>query len=190
MEALKGVDLYNNTITRFWHHLFVELADERTNDWPLIRNPLPGMAIIGAYLYFVLRAGPRWMANRKPFQMTKLLIVYNFLQVIFSIALVYEAVTQAYFIGDYSFKCEPVDRSRSAMGLRAARGFYAYFIAKMTELLDTIFFVLRKKDRQITFLHVYHHAGMAAISWGCTKYFPGGHAAFIGMINSAVHVVM
>jgi len=183
-------DLYNNSITRGWHIIFVEMADERTNDLPLIRNPLPGLAILSCYLYFVLRLGPRIMANRKPFKMTNLLIVYNFVQVLFSVYLTWEAVTHAYFLGNYSFKCEPVDRSRSPLAMRATRGFYMYFVAKLTELLDTIFFVLRKKDRQITFLHLYHHTGMPMISWGCVKYFPGGHAAFIGMVNSFVHIVM
>lgn len=123
MEALKNVnniDLYNNTVTRVWHWLFVELADDRTNDWPLMRNPLPGMAIIFGYLYFVLRAGPRFMANRKPFKMQKLLIAYNFLQVLISIGLVYEAITHAYFLGGYSFRCEPVDRTRSVGGMRVS----------------------------------------------------------------------
>lgn len=122
MDVLRSVDLTNNTATRVWHWLFVELADERTNDWPLMRNPLPGLTIIIAYLWFVLRAGPRWMANRKPFQMNKLLIVYNFLQVIFSVVLVWEAVTHAYFLGGYSFRCEPVDRTRSPMGMRVSEG--------------------------------------------------------------------
>lgn len=120
MDTVNSLDLPNNTVTRYWHWLFVELADERTNDWPLMRNPLPGLTIIIAYLYFVLKAGPRWMANRKPFQMNKLLIVYNFLQVIFSVALVYEAVTHAYFLGGYSFRCEPVDRTRSQLGMRVS----------------------------------------------------------------------
>jgi len=71
-----------------------------------------------------------------------------------------------------------------------ARGCYVYFIAKLTELLDTIFFVLRKKDNQVSFLHLYHHTVMPMISWGCTKYFPGGHGTFIGVINSFVHIVM
>lgn len=31
---------------------------------------------------------------------------------------------------------------------------------------------------------------MPMISWGCTKYFPGGHGTFIGVINSFVHIVM
>lgn len=61
-----------------------------------------------------------------------------------------------------------------------ARGVYVYFLAKISELLDTVFFVLRKKDRQISFLHMYHHTVMPMISWGATKYYPGGHGTFIG----------
>lgn len=57
---------------------------------------------------------------------------------------------------------------------------YLYFLAKISELLDTVFFVLRKKERQISFLHMYHHTVMPMISWGATKYYPGGHGTFIG----------
>lgn len=60
---------------------------------------------------------------------------------------------------------------------------YIYFLAKLSELLDTVFFVLRKKENQITFLHLYHHTVMPMISWGTTKYYPGGHGTFIGMYN-------
>lgn len=73
---------------------------------------------------------------------------------------------------------------------QVARAVYLYFLAKLTELLDTVFFVLRKKDKQITFLHLYHHTVMPMISWGCTKYYPGGHGTFIGVINSFVHIIM
>jgi len=31
---------------------------------------------------------------------------------------------------------------------------------------------------------------MPMISWGVTKYFPGGHGTFIGVINSFVHIIM
>ncbi|XP_063705875.1 very long chain fatty acid elongase AAEL008004-like [Culicoides brevitarsis] len=191
MDILNRLNIFEGTkVERWWNHIFVELADPRTNDWFLMRNPIHGLLIIAAYLYFVTSWGPKFMANRKPFKMQKLLIVYNAIQVVVSCILVYEAVTGAYFFGKYSFKCEPVDRSRSPEAMRAARAFYWYFLAKISELLDTVFFVLRKKDKQISFLHLYHHTGMPMISWGCTKYFPGGHAAFIGMVNSMVHIVM
>lgn len=73
---------------------------------------------------------------------------------------------------------------------QVARGVYIYFLAKMTELLDTVFFVIRKKERQITFLHMYHHTVMPMISWGATKYYPGGHGTLIGVMNSFVHIIM
>ncbi|XP_063379394.1 very long chain fatty acid elongase 2-like [Cydia fagiglandana] len=64
-----------------------------------------------------------------------------------------------------------------------------YFYAKISELLDTIFFVLRKKNNQVSFLHVYHHTGMVLIYF-VFKYHPSHVTSVIRMVNSAVHVVM
>ncbi|KAL7018401.1 hypothetical protein ACKWTF_010737 [Chironomus riparius] len=178
-----------STLGYYWDYIFVDLADKRTNDWPLIKSPLPGLTLIGLYLYFVNSWGPRFMKHRKPFHMQKLLIVYNFLQVLVSVYLFVEGMNGGW-LRHYSWRCQPVDTSTTALGMREARGCYVYFIAKLTELLDTIFFVLRKKDNQVSFLHLYHHTVMPMISWGCTKYFPGGHGTFIGVINSFVHIVM
>lgn len=51
---------------------------------------------------------------------------------------------------------------------------------KLLDLLDTAFFILRKKQQQVSFLHVYHHTGMAFGSWAATKFLPGGHITFLG----------
>ncbi|XP_055543949.1 elongation of very long chain fatty acids protein AAEL008004-like [Wyeomyia smithii] len=177
------------TSSNYWDFLFTELADPRTNHWPLISSPVPGLTIIASYLYFVLNFGPKYMANRKPFQMQKLLVVYNFLQVLVSVYLFFEGLDGAW-LRHYSWRCQPVDWTESPMAMRVARGCYVYFLAKISELLDTVFFTLRKKDNQISFLHLYHHTVMPMISWGATKYFPGGHGTFIGVINSFVHIVM
>lgn len=56
--------------------------------------------------------------------------------------------------------------------------------------MDTVFFVLRKKNKQISFLHLYHHTGMVLLTWNATKFFAGGHSIFTGFINSIIHVVM
>ena len=90
----------------------------------------------------------------------------------------------------YNWFCEPVDRSSTPTAIRIASGCHSYFILKIVDLLDTIFFVLRKKNNQVTFLHVYHHTGMVALTWNATKYFPGGHSIFTGYINSIIHIVM
>lgn len=54
---------------------------------------------------------------------------------------------------------------------------------KILDLLETIFFVLRKKQNQVSFLHVYHHVGMVMGGWGATKYIPGGHVTFLGIYH-------
>lgn len=48
-----------------------------------------------------------------------------------------------------------------------------YFFSKIVELLDTVFFVLRKKQSQVTFLHVYHHTITMGFSWVYLKFIPG-----------------
>ena len=73
--------------TNFYHPC---VADPRTNDWFLIKSPMPGLSIMATYLYFVLSWGPRYMQHRKPYNLTNLLIVYNMAQVVISIFLFYE----------------------------------------------------------------------------------------------------
>ncbi|CAB3979678.1 elongation of very long chain fatty acids 4 [Paramuricea clavata] len=57
-------------------------------------------------------------------------------------------------------------------------------------MLDTIFFILRKKNNQITFLHVYHHTSILVLWWIGIKWVPGGSSFYSSMVNSFVHVVM
>lgn len=94
------------------------------------------------------------------------------------------------YLRGYSFLCQPVDYSPTEIPIAIARRCYYYFLVKVLDLLDTIFFVLRKKQNQVSFLHVYHHTGMVMLVWSGVKWFPGGHGVFMGFINSFVHVVM
>ena len=58
--------------------------------------------------------------------------------------------------------------------LQIAHALWWYYFSKLIEFLDTIFFVLRKKNNQISFLHVYHHATMFPIWWIGIKWTAGG----------------
>lgn len=77
--------------------------DPRTNNWPLISSPVPGLTILAAYLYFVISWGPRYMANRKPYKFERTLIVYNFIQVIVSCYIFYEVISPSNRIDDLFF---------------------------------------------------------------------------------------
>ena len=68
--------------------------------------------------------------------------------------------------------------------------FLLYWITKNLELLDTVFMILRHKRRQISFLHVYHHASMLILSDYAYRHSPWPAIAIFLCINSLVHVIL
>lgn len=171
------------------YHDFMKGADPRIGHYPLMHSPfLPGAILLG-YVYFVLSLGPRIMANRKPFDLKPLMVLYNFSLVGLSAYIVYEFLMSGWLTG-YTWKCDPVDQSDSPMALRMVRVAWLFLFSKFIELLDTVFFVLRKKNGQITFLHIFHHSVLPWSWWWGVKFGPGGMGSFHAMINSLVHVIM
>jgi hypothetical protein len=67
------------------------LLDPRVEDYLLMSSPLPQTIILGLYVYFVTSLGPKLMENRKPFELKKAMITYNFFIVLFSVYMCYEA---------------------------------------------------------------------------------------------------
>ncbi|KAG6457502.1 hypothetical protein O3G_MSEX010338 [Manduca sexta] len=169
--------------------LFNDIVDPRTMPWFLVARPYQIGTLLGLYLTFVLKWGPKWMKHRPAFNLDKVLIVYNAAQIV---ACLYIFVNSIYLAWGWKYKwiCEPVDYSNTEEAIYIAWVCYLYFLLKVADLLDTVFFVLRKKFNQVTFLHIYHHTGMVLLTWGNSNYLAGGHGTFIGVINSFVHVIM
>lgn len=57
-------------------------GDPRTQDYFLIKSPWGYLSIILFYLYFVYELGPNIMAKRKPFNLDKILQIYNLIQIV------------------------------------------------------------------------------------------------------------
>jgi len=166
------------------------VGDPRTRDWPMMSSPFPTLAVCLSYAYFVKVIGPKVMENRKPFNLRHILILYNFVQVIFSAWLFYEIAISGWLTGHYNFRCQPVDYSNSPRTLRMVHACWWYYFSKFTEFFDTFFFVLRKKNSQVSTLHVIHHGVMPMSVWFGVKFTPGGHSTFFGLLNTFVHIVM
>lgn len=90
---------------------------------------------------------------------------FNKFQCLYEINFLYE--------GEVNWVCESLDFSDSYVGIRSAQLSYCYYLLKILDLFDTIFFVLRKKTQQITFLHVYHHVAIALGAYLCVSWAPG-----------------
>ncbi|XP_046353443.1 elongation of very long chain fatty acids protein 4-like [Haliotis rufescens] len=166
----------------------LDRGDPRVSGWLLMDSPVPSVVIFLLYL-LVVWLGPRIMAGRKPVNLKLVLIPYNFGLVALSCYMFCEFVVTS-TLSHYSFLCQPVDYSDSPLALRMAQVCWWFFFSKIIELLDTVFFILRKKNDQVTFLHVYHHCTMIANWWLGVKYVAGGQSFFVAMLNSGVHIAM
>lgn len=177
------------SIINSYHDLMDNKSDPRVNDWLLMSSPFYTLCICLGYVYVVKILGPKLMENRKPFELKKVLIIYNLFQVIFSTWLFYESCVTGWMT-TYSFRCQPVDYSQAPSAMRTARGCWWYYISKFTEFFDTFFFVLRKKYDHVSTLHVIHHGVMPMSVWFGVKFTPGGHSTFFGFLNTFVHIIM
>ncbi|CAL7952348.1 unnamed protein product [Xylocopa violacea] len=172
-----------------YNDLLENKSDPRVKHWVMMSSPLPTVAICLFYVYFSKSLGPKLMENRKPLTLRRVLIMYNLIQTLFSSWIFYEYLMSGWAKG-YSFRCQPVDYSYSPMALRMANTCWWYFISKFTEFFDTIFFILRKKNQQVTTLHVIHHGIMPFSVWMGLKFTPGGHSTFFALLNTFVHIIM
>ncbi|XP_046735165.1 elongation of very long chain fatty acids protein AAEL008004-like [Diprion similis] len=164
-------------------------SDPRTTDWFLVSQPGCIFTIVIAYVYICTSAGPKYMEDKQPYTLRKTLIAYNLFQILLSAYLFKEGII-AYGMNNYSYWCQPIEYSDTPAAMRMATATHLYFICKLIDLLDTVFFVLRKKNRQISFLHVYHHASMVVFAWIGVRYFASGHPTFLGLMNCFVHTFM
>jgi len=68
--------------------------------------------------------------------------------------------------------------------------YFVYWMTKIVELSDTLFMILKHKFRQVSPLHVYHHATMLILSeMGYRKYAWASFAMPL-TLNALVHVVL
>ncbi|XP_013184404.2 elongation of very long chain fatty acids protein 7 [Amyelois transitella] len=141
--------------------------------------------IIAIYLVSVKKALPEIMKNRPPYKLNRLLIWYNAFQVAYSVYLVFIYIRYICKHGIITTRCPQGNDLQEVIN-----DIYPYFIAKHLDLLDTVFFVLRKKDNQITFLHLYHHTAMVSWTWLHLMHHPTDHFVVVGLLNSFVHVLM
>ena len=165
------------------------------------------------------------MENREPYEIRRVMIVYNAFQTVFSFWMFKESWA-FYVSGDYSWHCQPVDYSNNdqvllssmkqllylllfnhatfSQALRVLRVGWWYFFSKFVDLLDTVFFIMRKKFNQVgimpglqlshlntilqvSALHVIHHSTLPWLSWWGPRFVGGGHAVFGPFLNSGTH---
>ncbi|KAH9521627.1 hypothetical protein DERF_005265 [Dermatophagoides farinae] len=179
----------------FWycfHDYWIEAADPRTRHFPLIESgPEPVIIILLIYLLFVKLIGPWFMSDRPPFILRIPMLIYNISMVIINLFL-FTFITSRIDYGRrfLNFKFPDVNDFTPETIYEIRIGYICY-LTRWADLLDTVFFVLRKKQQQITFLHIYHHTLVPLIGWMTVKIAP--QAPVVGlflMLNTFIHSIM
>ena len=175
-------------VYQFWY----DSCDPRTKNFPLIGSgPWPTIFVVLLYLLFVLCVGPKIMKNREPFQLRAPMFVYNTATVVINLYFMYESYQ--WLEGGrqlYDFKW-PDGEDWSERTMAHIWSFYLYWLIKFLDMADTIFFVLRKKYSQITFLHLYHHTVVVVLGWlFIWNRWGAPSISLFAFLNSIEHVVM
>ncbi|KAG0195576.1 hypothetical protein BGX28_001063, partial [Mortierella sp. GBA30] len=154
------------------HHVrgfLVAVESPLARELPLM-NPFHVLLIALAYLVAVF-LGMQIMKNFDRFEVKTFSLFHNFCLVSISAymcgGILYEAYQANYGLfenlADHSLK-----------GLPMAKMIWLFYFSKIMEFVDTMIMVLKKNNRQISFLHVYHHCSIFTIWWLVTFVAPNG----------------
>lgn len=116
-------------------------------------SPRPTLIILGIYVFLVKVALKNFMKDRPAYSLKKFIFTYNIYQLIYCsyfIWLVARANPQMWKIWTCYTNMESYDPEEYYL-------WNVQFWGRMVDLVETIVFVLRKKDNQVSFLHLFHH---------------------------------
>lgn len=150
------------------------------------------LTILAIYLLFVTRLGPALMKNRAPMRLRGPMLAYNVVMVTVNVYFFGLCLTS--IDGGRRFLQFDYTTYGGASGPQVARevtyGYWCY-LSRWADLLDTVFFVLRKKDSHVTFLHLYHHTMVPVLGWLAMKMAPmAAVLALFLTFNTGIHAAM
>jgi len=151
---------------------------------PLMSSVWPSV-VIGCLYLLVLRLGPSFMKNRQPFELKPFLAVYNVFQVFACLHFLINVFRTGYQL-NFLWKCHMTGFEN----LSHVKLLYFCYILKGIEFIETICFVLRKKYKQMSFLHVYHHVSTFIFAYFGVTRVGTGMLLTPYMLNMIVHSIM
>ncbi|XP_054167685.1 elongation of very long chain fatty acids protein AAEL008004-like [Oppia nitens] len=181
-----------DSLVYYGHQYWIDAADPRTKHFPMVYGGIwKILLILTGYLLLIKKLLPDYMRQRKPYQLRLTILSFNTLLV----------TINGYFFYQLVYRCDygrrfldfryPDRYDFSPKTLYELNLCWWSWISRFLDMLDTVFFVLRKKDNQVTFLHVYHHTAVPLLGWFSLKINPlAPIIGLFGLFNTAIHVLM
>lgn len=145
-------------VVYYCHQYWIDVGDPRTANFPMVSGGAWKIAaVLIIYWLLVKKILPAYMLNRKPYSLVNVIRLYNTFMVLVN-ALFFVILMQHIDYGRRFLDFRYPDRAdTSEFALNELNLAWYGYLSRYLDMLDTIFFVLRKKQNQISFLHVYHH---------------------------------
>eukprot|EP00804_Cyclotella_cryptica_P004960 CCRYP_014085-RA/>CCRYP_014085-RA protein AED:0.23 eAED:0.23 QI:183/1/1/1/1/1/2/1058/272 len=143
------------------------------------------MTIALIYVAFVLLGSTimKFLPAMDPYPIK---FLYNVSQIFLCAYMTIEAGFLAYRYGYTVTPCQPFNHENPPV----ANLLWLFYISKVWDFWDTIFIVLGKKWRQLSFLHVYHHTTIFLFYWLNSNINYDGDIFLTILLNGFIHTVM
>lgn len=112
--------------------------------------------------------------------------MYNVSQIMLCSYMTIEAGLLAYRNGYSVMPCVAFDTESPPL----ANLLWIFYVSKVWDFWDTIFIVLNKKWKQLSFLHVYHHTTIFLFYWLNSNVLYDGDIYLTILLNGFIHTVM
>lgn len=133
-------------------------------------------ALIVVYLWY-LHAAPKVMKDRSPYEITNTIRAYNVFQILACSVFVWR-IYQMGFDFRFLWRCESFSFLSEETLAEIYFGIWLFLLLRLFEFVETIFFIMRKKNNQASFLHVYHHVSTVILMWVFIVFDTGDSFAF------------
>ncbi|XP_020293881.1 elongation of very long chain fatty acids protein AAEL008004-like [Pseudomyrmex gracilis] len=178
------------SVASVYNYFMIDLADPITREWALIETPFTIIFITSAYLYFIFYAGPSYMKNRQAFNLRTFMLFYDVFQILANAWLVHGHISAGWFT-EYTIKCNNNNGDpTSKTGFKLITISWWILILKLIDYIETCIFVLRKKQNQVSTLHVYHHVSNVFFVWYFVKYIVEPRITLVSLMNCFIHIIM
>ncbi|XP_018494693.1 elongation of very long chain fatty acids protein 7 [Galendromus occidentalis] len=164
--------------------------DPRVAGWLMLGNPTPIVSILAFYVYIVKVFGPGMMRNAKAYELRPVILLYNAAMVIANLSISTYVIYHAFWTGHYAMWFTTPDRGDHPTTLLLLNVSWYYLVLRLTECIETVLFVLRKRFRQVSTLHVFHHVSVTFSVYFYITYGGFALACFELTFNALIHVVM
>jgi len=166
--------------------IFYNNADERIRDKIFMGSPYIIILVHLFYALFIVKILPKFMENRKPLNYDVLMSSLDVILCVLACYFFLHALFGWMYL--YNWTCQPIDRSNVWLSNIEIRLSHAFLMSKFLHMLQSVVFIICKKDSPLAKYLLYHHTLFPIMLWFGINFYPGGHVTFIGLTNSFVHV--